>query len=833
MKKTLLNGEWNLHNENYTCGIAIPGDIHSALIKNGIIKDPNWGCQEKDVNWVGKSDWIIERKFNFTSDNNATVFLEMSQVDTFFEVYINNILCGKGENQFLRYRFNVTEYLKNGENHIKIILNSAENVCIQKAVNNKYPYPISQYDDCSPNRNLARKTQCVGGWDWGPNIMVSGIYDDIFLESVEDGLFNNLTVTYSSTGDNWVAHIDVEFNALKNMQKEFKFSLSSVDLKQIDKNISFPLTKGINHIKCDFEVKNPYIWKTAGELKECGLKKNTLSSIEVTENDTLSGGKKLLKNICFNALKLISKPDMENGKEGRSFYFENNGRMIFSKGTNWIPCDTLPSKMDKYDNLLQSAFDANINTIRVWGGGFYENECFYKLCDELGLIVWQDCMFACAIYPANEEFLNNVVSEMEYQVPRIQSHPCLGLWCGNNENFGALTWFDESKQNRDRYLVDYDRLYNGTIGSTIKRLDPSHTFWPSSPCAGPDDYRDNWHSDNMGDMHYWSVWHERKSFDSYLTIKPRFVSEFGYESFPSVKCLKTFTPKNELNFTSKTMENHQKSPSGNSIIIEMFSRYFRFPNGFENMVYLSQVQQALAIKTAVSWWKSLKPHCMGSIIWQLNDVWPCPSWSAIEYGGQWKLLQYETQKFYDIVSIPCFTKDNKYYVYISNDTKEKLNATVTVQFIGFDGTKAKDDICKKVIVDLDSTKQCVEIELSSEDKNNYFIYTKVTATSSSNKQYYMKNTTFVGLYKHCDLQNAELSYEVSKEKDTYKIEVSSKKPAFFVSFDTKTIKGRFSTNMITVLPNQKETIIFTPENEIELDLLKTDLIINDLRSTYN
>ncbi len=832
MIKTLLNGEWNLHNDEYKCNATIPGDFHSALIKNGIIKDPNWACNEKEINWVGKSDWVIDRNFDFKLSENTTTFLEISQADTFFEVFINNISCGKGENQFLRYRFDVTNCLKNGQNDVRIIFYSAENTCIEKAKQNKYPYPISKYDDCSPNRNLARKTQCVGGWDWGPNIMVSGIYDDIFLETVSDGLYNNMTVTYSSSQKEWIAHVDVEFNSLKDIEKSFEFSLSGSDIKTATSRISQNLTSGVNHIKCDLKVSNPSVWKTSNELKENGLSRNTLYSLDVKEIDSSSGEKSLTKKIAFNNLKLVSTPDMEDGKEGRSFYFENNGRKIFSKGSNWIPCDTLPSKYDKYENLLQSAFDANLNTIRVWGGGFYENECFYTLCDELGLIVWQDCMFACAVYPATPDFLQNVVDELEYQVPRIQSHPCLGLWCGNNENFGALTWFDESKNNRDRYLVDYDRLYNGTIGTTIKRLDPTHTFWPSSPCAGPDDYRDNWHSDNMGDMHYWSVWHERKSFDSYLTIRPRFVSEFGYESFPSLKCIKTFTPENELNFTSEVMESHQKSPSGNSIMIEMFSRYFRFPEGFENMIYLSQVQQALAIKTAVSWWKSLKPHCMGSIIWQLNDVWPCPSWSSVEYGGQWKLLQYESQKFFDIVSIPCFIKDNKYFVYISNDTLETLQAEIEVQFIDFTGKKYKDSIVKNVLVNADVTESFVEIEIDKKDVNNYFIYTNVSLTSTSKKKYNLTNTTFPGLYKHCDLQQPNIKYAVYKEENRFRIELNSENPAFFVSLDTKTTKGRFSTNMFTILPGKTETVFYYPEKEISLDDIKSELVINDLRKTY-
>ena len=403
-------------------------------------------------------------------------------------------------------------------------------------------------------------------------------------------------------------------------------------------------------------------------------------------------------------------------------YFENNGRKLFSKGSNWIPCDSLPSRMTKerYEDLINSAVEANMNTLRVWGGGIYENDIFYDLCNKLGIIVWQDFMFACSLYPATDDFLNDVQEEVNYQVSRLQNHPCIAIWCGNNENYGALNWFKESNENRDRYLVDYDRLYQGTIGKTVKKLDSQRIFWPSSPCAGPDDFADNWHADNMGDMHYWSVWHERKSFDAYLQIKPRFVSEFGYESFPSIDCIKSFAEEKDFNFTSPVMEYHQRSPSGNSIMLENFSRYFRFPQGFENMIYLSQVQQAVAIKTAVDWWRSLKPHCMGAIIWQLNDVWPCPSWSSIEYSGKWKLLQYVTKEFFESVYMPAFVKDNELNVVINNDTTQKLKGQIKVDFLRFDGTEYKPSVVKQFELSEDETKTIYTELLDSENKNEYF-----------------------------------------------------------------------------------------------------------------
>ena len=538
----------------------------------------------------------------------------------------------------------------------------------------------------------------------------------------------------------------------------------------------------------------------------------------------------ITKNICFSSLRVVCEDD----DIGRSLYFENNGRKIFAKGSNWIPCDTMASRMteERYKSLLQSAVDANQNIIRVWGGGIYEKEIFYDTCDKLGIIIYHDMMFACSTYPSTKEFLDEVRKELDYQIPRLQSHACIGLYAGNNEDFGAINWYEESKNNRTVYIMDYDRLNNGVVGAKIKELDPSRLFWPSSPSSGPDDYGDNWHSDNRGDMHYWSVWHEKMSFDAYLQIKPRFVSEFGYESFPSMDTIKTFAEEKDYNFTSKLMEYHQRSPIGNSIILENFSRYFRFPEGFRNMVYLSQVQQAIAIKTAVEWWRSLKPNCLGSIYWQLNDIWPGPSWSSLEYSGKWKLLMYASKKFYEDIYLAFFPKDNKIYAYLCNDTNQDLHYQLTVKYLKFDGTEYKKDATAKGSVTSDGNKEIFSEEYSTKDATDYFIYGELTATNIDGDEYIRDGTVFPGIYKHCDLADAKISCELEQKNKKFEITVKSDYPAFFVSFDTEGLKGKFSENMFTLLPNKSKTVVYTPEEEIEVEDLKKALSIYDLRHTY-
>ncbi len=324
-----------------------------------------------------------------------------------------------------------------------------------------------------------------------------------------------------------------------------------------------------------------------------------------------------------------------------------NGKAIMAKGANWIPLDAMPAlhTSDRYRTLLQDAVDANMNMIRVWGGGMYEQDEFYDLCDELGLLVWQDLMFACALYPSAPDFLADVELEVRDQVKRLRDHTSLALWCGDNEVIGAIGWYPESRTNREKYVVNYDRL-NRVLQQTVEAEDPTRRFWASSPCNGELDFGDAWHDDNKGDMHFWDVWHSGKSLDAYHSIKPRFCSEFGYQSWPSLPEVKTFAEPSDWNVTSPTFEQHQKNGRGNSIITEMFTRYFRFPSNFEQMLYLSQVQQALAIKTASEFWRSNKPVCRGILYWQLNDCWPVSSWSSIEYSGRWKQLHYHAKRFF-------------------------------------------------------------------------------------------------------------------------------------------------------------------------------------------
>ncbi len=309
---------------------------------------------------------------------------------------------------------------------------------------------------------------------------------------------------------------------------------------------------------------------------------------------------------------------------------------------------SLRQKESVYRRLIDDARKANINMLRIWGGGQYEKDVFYEICDELGILLWHDLMFACSLYPSINWFLREVANEIAYQIPRLQHHPCIALWCGDNEVIGALQWYEESKKNRDKYVANYLRL-NDFVGSKCKEYDPTRVFWPSSPCSGSMDFSDNWHDDRSGDIHYWDVWHGGKSFEAYYDVTPRFCSEFGFQSFPVLPTVAQYAEKSQWNITAAHMKHHQKNKRGNSIMLEMCSRYFRMPESFEQHLYISQVQQACAMQIGIEYWRTMRPVCMGTLYWQLNDNWPGASWSSIDYTGRWKLLHYQLKKSFEPV----------------------------------------------------------------------------------------------------------------------------------------------------------------------------------------
>ena len=814
MRSIDLAGTWRLHriSRKESFPAAVPGDTHSALLAAGRIPDPYTGTNEMDVLWVGREDWAYERGFDVDAKilKQDRIHLTFESLDTVADIYLNGKSIGSADNMFVRWRFDAKPYLKPGKNILRVVFTSAENAAIAESEKLPYPVPHSIFPVQSPHRNLIRKAQCHSGWDWGPCLMVAGIAGRTTLDAWSDVRIDYVYTEQKHSKGRCVVRVFVECEAAR--AGEYALS-AGIGEATVTKKVW--LAAGSNRPVLDVVVVSPELWWPNGHGEAC------LYDLSVR-----AGGHALTRKIGLRTLQVVNKEDAK----GLSMVFRVNGRDIFCKGANWIPPDALPQResRESLEHLLESARTAHMNMLRVWGGGRYETDDFYALCDQKGILIWHDMMFSCSLYPSTPAFLQNVEREIRHQVKRLRDHPSIALWCGNNEDVGALTWYPESRKNRDRYIVDYDRLNEGVIGRVVDECDPTRTFWPSSPSAGRGDYSDNWHDDRRGDMHYWSVWHEGKPFSSYYEVTPRFCSEFGYQSFPSVRTIRGYAKEEELNVTSPVLEHHQRNKNGNSAITEMFTRYFRVPEGFENFVYLSQVQQALAITTAVEYWRALRPTCMGTLYWQLNDNWPVCSWSSIEYDGTWKLLHYAAKRFFAPVLLCAWLKDGRVEVSLVNDLPVDARCRTTVAVVSFSGKVLRRESAD-VRAPAGSVQKVKSWALDGIASSPEAAFIHLTLVRDSETSY---GELFLTEPKRVTLERAKVSLETEGTEGGFSVRLSTDAPAFYAALDPGGIAGEFSDNCVTLLPGTVRTVRFRPREKVTIDKFRRALSVRHLRDSY-
>ncbi|MFA1561270.1 beta-mannosidase [Aliivibrio fischeri] len=802
MSQISLNGKWILTSPAHShlaIPMTVPGDNYHALYQAGVITNPYMGTNENEVQWVRECDWHLSQEFSFSPQemSAASLILNLSRVDTLANVFINNELVLSSTNQFQRHRIDIKPFVKPGDNTISVHFSRVDEEALSRAKKLPMPIPWAVGNNKLPHMNLIRKTQCHSGWDWGICLMVSGIYDPIYIEVVKKVELNSI-----ETAQIWYqGAVDLTVNVKHEC----------VAGQAITVNFNDEIHTLISHESGEtstiFHIENPELWWPSGYGEQ------PLYSLTVELDEQT-----ITKRIGLRQLELNNKSD----DIGSAMEFVINGFPINSKGANWIPIDAMPSleSESRYRELLTSAKDANMNMIRVWGGGQYESDRFYDLCDELGLMVWQDMMFACSLYPSTDAFLKDVEPEIRQQIQRLKDHPSIVLWCGDNEVIGAIGWYDESKNNKTTYTVNYDRL-NRNIAQWIAEEDPSRRFWTSSPCNGDMDFGDAWHNDNRGDMHFWDVWHSGKSFDAYQDIKPRFCSEFGFQSWPSFSEVKTFVPEKDWNVTSPTFEGHQKNGRGNSIITEMFTRYFRFPSNFEQMLYLSQVQQAIAIKTGCEYWRAISPICRGMLYWQLNDNWPVSSWSSIEYSGRWKQLHYHAKRFFASTYVPFEETDSELRIRAVNDRRTESHIDGTVYWMDFNGELlGKWAVNYTIEEDGNDVIWSLSKEKFQVSEHNSFFFIEIEVNGES-----VQNTWFAtSKLKQLTMKKAKINLIQSGTMLT----LQSDNPAFFVHLEHDG-KGRFSDSSFTLLPEKPVTIEYLGD---DIETLKNTLRVYDLSNSY-
>ena len=741
-----LAGVWRLSGSNdlgqaVSCRIDVPGDVHAALFRNGLIPDPFFGRNEEKVQWVGENDWTVERTFTVGRDLLARrkIILRLADCDCFADIYVNGTKVGSARDRFLRWDFDVKSSLREGENTIRGVFHSAGRAgdAIAAAYGTKYHMFIQPHCRWF-NQSVVRKPACHKGWDWGPSQQITGFCGDVKLIASDGRRVDYL-------------YAEPVFNA----------DLSHCTLTAFaDCDDGTTVTNRI-------EIDRPPLWWPAGQ----GERRFYVYAVEVD-------GVRYEKRIGLRKLELDTA--------GGAVSFRVNNRPLFMKGANWIPCSAFDAEQtpERYRDLLRSAVDANMNMLRVWGGGQYEKDVFYDLCDELGILLWHDQMFACASYPVERaDFRDLVGRECAHQFRRLRDHASIALWCGGNE---CPTPVDIQ-------------------AAAVARYDPTRTFWPSSPCKGPGDFSgETFGSAAVGDQHNWTVWHKNQPLTHYYDFKPRFCSEFGFQSFSSKDVALAFCAPDHLVSGDPDFEWHQKNVGGNDRIRNSFARDFKPPKDMDATLYLSQVQQAVAIRTAVEYWRTLRPHCNGTLFWQLNDNWPVASWSSVEYGGKWKHLQYHAKRFYAPVTAFA-VPDGKgaapgcgVRIIALNDTAEDVAAKLAVSTVGFDGRILATDVTDVTVPALSTLDVTGKPALS-----NAFLSVRLSAPGVETA-----NDWLFTAFKDAPLENAAITTSF----DGFKVTLESDRPAFFVWANADGLAGEFDDNSFTLLPGRPKTIVFTPKS---------------------
>ncbi len=610
---------------------TVPGCVHADLRREGRIPDPFWGTNEADLQWIEERDWEYSAVFHAGAGllGEEVVDLAADGLDTVATVRINGRVVARTENMFIGYRWNVKPLLRRGRNSIRIRFGSA----LRYIRTHRTGHRPREFSDPIGRCSVIRKQQCQFGWDWGPRFVTAGVWRDIRLEGWSGNRLRGVAVAQSHRG-----RAGVTLALAPELERPDPGSRCLWRLSLRGRAVASGAGARIR-------VPGPELWWPSGQ----GGQPLYELEVDVVGSDGRAIGR-WGRRIGLRTIAL----DRHGDRWGASFRFVVNGRPVFAKGANWIPASSFVAGLTRADYArdLFAAAAANMNMVRVWGGGIYESEDFYDICDELGLLVWQDFMFACTLYPADQAFVASARAEAEHQVRRLRHRACLALWCGNNEVWGnnSHELLDPEKAH---LRADYERLFHRALPPVVAAHGGPTPYWPSSPWRG-DTAADHAAGEARGDTHYWDVWHARNPVKDYEKWNFRFVSEFGMQSYSSPATQATFCPAGAGNVFGAVMENHQKNKQGNMIILDYVSRRYRFPRDQGALVYLSQLNQAHCMQIGAEHYRRLMPRCMGALFWQLNDCWPVASWSSIEFPGRWKALQHAARRFFApaVVSAP-------------------------------------------------------------------------------------------------------------------------------------------------------------------------------------
>jgi beta-mannosidase len=777
MFKFDLNGTWKMKRKDCDewMDATVPGTVFSEMINSGKMEDPFYRDNEEQTLKEANYNYEYERTFNITEEilKCDEILLCCDGIDTISKIHINSNLVAETNNMHRHYKFDIKKLLQPGENTINITLLSPTKY-IEETFEKNHIWGANAMEGF-PN---LRKSHHMFGWDWGPRIPDMGIWRNIYIKGYNSGKLEDVYVTQKHLDNEVKLDVKVKHIKLSNENLYVNVKVTSPNGEIIEQSVTWESKENV----ISFNIKNPELWWPNGYGSQ------PLYNINVTlmRNEEIINEKEL--NIGIRTLTIRKEKD----KWGESFEFNINGVSIFAMGGDYIPEDNILSSCskEKTERLIKSAVEVNMNCIRVWGGGYYPEDYFYDLCDKHGLIVWQDFMFACADYELSKEFEENITAELTDNIKRIRHHACLGLWCGNNESESALKhWGIPKRKTTDE---DYIRQYEVLFPEILKKNDPNTFYWPSSPSKlGSFKELDN---ENMGDDHYWAVWHGLKPFTEYRKHFFRFVSEFGFESFPEMKTVESFTLPKDRNPFSYVMEKHQKHDGGNGKIVYYISEYLKYPNGLENMLYASQITQAEAIRYGVEHWRRNRGRCMGAIYWQLNDCWPVASWASIDYYGRWKALHYYAKNFFAPVLLSAFDDGTKVELHVTNETLKPFMGKV-IWNLRDNSSKIVKQGVKEVQVDALTSSMCEQLDFKNEistKEDERQLYLEYVLESKG--EIIRQGTVLFCTPKHFEFLNPNFDFQVCEEESNFLITVNAENFTKYVQLQLRECDCIFEDN---------------------------------------
>jgi beta-mannosidase len=792
MKTQSLTGQWKFRKSDSQEWLPaiVPGGVHTDLLALDRIPDPFVGDNEKKVQWVAESDWDYSTSFNVDPDvfTKAHLFLVCDGLDTLAEVMLNGHRLGSTNNMFRQYRWDVKPLLKAENNELLIAFSSPVRYGAEQQEKRNLP-GVTQAIPGGPH---IRKAPCHFGWDWGPQLPPIGIWKDIRLEGYEALRIEEVHLRQQHVNGKVSVTADVTLQSWENVSVLALFKLTAPDGEVSVTSASVTNNKA----SLSIEVSNPQLWWPNGY----GAQPLYKVSVEVTQDSMQLDHKEF--QMGLRTIELRQKPD----EWGKSFTFVVNGLPVFAKGSNWIPADSFPTRIsDAYmESLIRDAALTHQNMLRVWGGGFYEEERFYDLCDRYGILIWQDFVFSCSVYPLDDaEFLENVRIESIENIRRLRHRASLALWCGNNEmEWGWVEW-GWNQPEVQAFKEPYDRFFHHTLLEWCNDEDPDHTYWPSSPSSDTPFVDPN--GQKQGDAHYWDVWHGRKPFSAYRSQFPRFMSEFGFQALPPLETIKTYAEEADWNMTSYIMERHQKNDSGNQLMVAQMLDIFRLPKDFESLVYLSLVLQAEGIRYGVEHWRRNTDRVSGIIYWQLNDCWPVASWSSLDYFGRWKALHYAARKFFAPLLLSIEDKPTEQNVYVTNESREAWQGSLRWSLETLEGKVIKTGNALAQAEPF-GVSQIAALNFEDEVTDDLCRDLVFVAELFDGEQLITRQTAFFVPTKHLNLVDAGISTKVSIDKEQVQIEVTSKNLAKLVELNLEGADGVFSDNYFDLPAGRKVTI---------------------------